>query len=77
MRGRGIRPEVSLTPENGILALGGVIVDESVEKTFKLKNLTEFDITFNLRTMREGISNKDNITSITYTPKEGVIEGNK
>ena len=34
LKGTGVRPEVKITPEDGILPFGNVLVGEQSEKTF-------------------------------------------
>ena len=36
LKGTGVRPEVKIDPEDGILPFGNSLVGESVEKTFTI-----------------------------------------
>ena len=36
MKGSGVRPEVNIEPEDGLLSFGNVLVGETIEKTFKI-----------------------------------------
>lgn len=44
--GRGVRPEVEISQKDGLLKMGGVIIGESCEKTFKVINVSTFPIKF-------------------------------
>lgn len=48
LKGTGVRPEVKIDPEDGILPFGNVLVNESVEKTFTIQNVSSFPVNFNL-----------------------------
>ena len=48
MKGVGVRPEVHIEPEEGLLAFGNVLVNETVEKSFKIKNVSSFPVSFQL-----------------------------
>ena len=66
-----------MTPENGILSLGGILAEESIERSFRFKNNTEFSVKFSLEIVKMGLLNKDQMNAITFTPQEGSIEANK
>ena len=36
LKGTGVRPEVKITPEDGIIPFGNVLVGETAEKTFEM-----------------------------------------
>jgi hypothetical protein len=42
LKGKGVRPEVQIEPENGLVNMGGVLLDEHSEKTIKIKNICNF-----------------------------------
>lgn len=48
MKGCGVRPEVSIEPEEGLLNFGNIVVGEVYEKTFKIKNVSSFAVKFEL-----------------------------
>jgi hypothetical protein len=48
MKGCGVRPEVSIEPEEGLLNFGNILVGEVYEKTFKIKNVSSFAVRFEL-----------------------------
>ena len=55
MKGSGVRPEVNIEPEDGLLSFGNVLVGETVEKTFKIKNISSFAVKFNLKSECNGV----------------------
>ncbi len=40
IKGIGVRPEVAIEPEEGLVAFGNILVNETVEKAFKIKNVS-------------------------------------
>ena len=46
LKGCGVRPEVSIEPEEGLLNFGNIIVGEIYEKSFKIKNISQFAVKF-------------------------------
>lgn len=53
--------------------MGGVLIDESSEKTVKVKNICNFDINFCLQKIGGGILNNNSGSAFTYIPAQGVI----
>ena len=45
-----MRPEVNIEPEEGMLYFGNLLVGETIEKSFKIKNVSSFAVKFNLKT---------------------------
>ena len=39
---KGVRPDIEIIPENGLLNIGAVLLDEYVEKSFIIKNVSNF-----------------------------------
>jgi hypothetical protein len=54
-----ISPEVKINPENGLLNMGGVIIGESIERSFKIINVSNFRLNFQLLTKARGLPNKN------------------
>lgn len=48
LKGTGVRPEVNITPSDGLINFGNVLVGESFEKSFTIKNISSFPINFKL-----------------------------
>lgn len=46
MKGSGVKPEVHIEPEEGLLYFGNILVGETFEKSFKIKNISSFQIKF-------------------------------
>ena len=55
MKGCGVRPEVNIEPEDGLLQFGNVLVGETVEKVFKIKNISSFAVKFSLKSECSGV----------------------
>ena len=73
MKGKGVRPEVEIEPENGLTSMGGVLLDENSEKTVKIKNICNFDINFTLQKIGEGVLNSNSGSAFSYVPSQGTI----
>lgn len=48
LKGTGVRPEVKIQPEDGILPFGNIIVGETSEKSFTIENISSFPVKFQL-----------------------------
>lgn len=46
MKGCGVRPEVNIEPAEGLLSFGNIVVGETYEKSFKIKNVSSFTVKF-------------------------------
>lgn len=46
LTGCGVRPEVQIEPEEGLLNFGNILVGETFEKSFKIKNISSFAVKF-------------------------------
>lgn len=58
MKGCGVRPEVNIEPEEGLLNFGNIVVGEVYEKTFKIKNVSSFAVKYELQSLVSGTENK-------------------
>lgn len=72
-----MRPEVQLDLEDGLLYFSNVVVADSVEKTFTIKNVSSFPVKFQFVKKAEGVGNKNNLKTFTYVPSEGTIKANE
>lgn len=72
--GRGMRPEVALTPEDGLLFMGNSIPGDTHEKTFTLKNISSFAYDFKLIKRAKGSQNYNGQHNFIYIPSYGRIE---
>lgn len=77
LKGKGVRPEVKIVPENGLLNVGGVVLGEKVEKSFKVLNVSNFPIKFKVASISHGIYNKFGSKVFSFSPSEAQIEANK
>jgi len=46
MKGCGVRSEINIEPEEGLLNFGNILVGETYEKSFKIKNVSSFAVKF-------------------------------
>ena len=76
LKGKGVRPDINITPENGLLDFGGVLLDEYSEKTFTIKNICNFEVNFILKDEGEGVKNSNSSRAISYIPMSGKIPPN-
>jgi hypothetical protein len=47
LKGRGVKPEVTISPENGLISFSNVVLGETTEKTFDITNISSFPVNFN------------------------------
>lgn len=74
LRGRGVRPELKLEPEDGLLNVGNAVPGDTVEKTFTLKNVASFPFEFTLSKRKVGVQNYNGLVNFTFIPQSGRIE---
>ena len=48
LKGTGVRPEVTIGPEDGIISFSNALVAETVEKQFEITNVSSFSVNFTL-----------------------------
>jgi len=48
LKGTGVRPEVTITPEEGLLSFANVLVGETADKSFQITNVSSFPVNFEL-----------------------------
>ena len=77
MKGCGVRPEVNIEPEEGLLSFGNVLAGETFEKTFKIKNISSFAVKFNLKTESQGVTNKKKEVPFLLIPSTATIAANE
>jgi hypothetical protein len=53
--------------------MGAVLVDESSEKTVKVKNICNFEINFVLEKIGGGVLNSNSGSAFSYVPSHGSI----
>jgi len=77
LKGKGVRPEVKIFPENGLLPFGAVVKGDQSEKTFQIKNVSHFAIKYKLVAIVDGLKNFNNSEVFGFIPTEGSIEAQK
>ena len=68
LRGTGVRPEVTISLDDGLLSFGNVVVNEFVEKSFSIKNISSFPVNFELVSKVSGVNNKSHLKPFTLIP---------
>lgn len=68
LKGTGVRPEVSISLEDGLLSFGNVLHNEIVEKSFSIKNVSSFPVNFELISKVSGVENKSHLKPFTLIP---------
>lgn len=76
MKGIGVRPDINIKPESGLINFGGVLLDENAEKTLSIQNICNFEVEFTLQRMGAGVNNSNSSAAITYIPSSGKIAPN-
>ena len=77
LKGKGVRPEVKVTPENLLINIGGIVLGESCEKIIKIENISNFAIKFKVVSNCHGIYNLNGSKVFSYIPSEAQIEALK
>ena len=57
LKGTGVRPEVTVTPTEGLISFSNVLVNETVEKVFQITNVSSFPVNFELASKVAGVDN--------------------
>ena len=73
LKGKGVRPEVNLVPKEGLLYFSNILVNENIEKTFTIKNVSSFPVNFDLKSIVEGVDNLSKKRPFLYIPSKGTI----
>ena len=74
LQGTGVRPQVTIEPEDGLLSLSNVVVGETNERTFEITNISSFPVEFNLESEVCGVDNLSKQKPFLMIPSHGVIE---
>lgn len=77
LKGRGVRPQLKLDPEDGLVNMGNCIIGDTIEKIITLKNLVTFPFDFSLKKIIKGVQNFNGLVNFTYIPQESKIEPGK
>lgn len=76
LKGTGVRPEVNITPQDGLINFGNVLVGEAFEKIFTIKNISSFPVNFNLLSQVSGVENTKKKLPFILIPSQGTIMAN-
>lgn len=76
LKGTGVRPEVNITPQDGLINFGNILVGEAFEKTFTIKNISSFPVNFNLLSQVSGVENIKKKLPFILIPSQGTIMAN-
>ena len=57
LKGTGVRPEVTITPEEGLITFSNILVGETMERSFVIKNVSSFPVNFELVSQVSGVNN--------------------
>ena len=77
LKGTGVRPEVKITPEDGLVPFGNILLSETSEKTFSIQNVSSFPVNFNLESLVHGVENHRKQVPFVLVPKQGTIQANQ
>mmetsp|Transcript_69398 Transcript_69398/g.96254 ORF Transcript_69398/g.96254 Transcript_69398/m.96254 type:complete len:233 (+) Transcript_69398:2197-2895(+) len=77
LKGTGVRPEVNISPPEGLISFSNVLVNEYVEKTFKISNVSSFPVNFDLVSEVSGVENINKQNAFTLIPSQGTIKANE
>ena len=77
LRGRSVKPEVAIDPEDGILDVSACLPESKIEKYFTIKNVSNFGLEFRLDTLASGIKNSNGQEAFMYFPSEGKIQASE
>lgn len=74
LKGTGVRPEVTISPEDGLLQFPYCLVGETVEKQFTISNVSNFAVNFNLLSKAIGVDNLQRKKPFLFVPSQGTIQ---
>lgn len=74
LKGTGVRPEVNILPAEGLVSFGNVLVNETAERTFTIKNISSFPVNFNLVSLVSGVENNKKRMPFLLMPSQGTIK---
>lgn len=76
VKGIGVRPEVKITPEDGLIPFGNVLQGEHTEKTFTIQNVSSFPVNFTLESLVKGELNQSRKVPFLMIPSQGTVPAN-
>ena len=73
LQGRGVRPEVNIEPENGLIDFKNILQGENTEQTFEISNISSFPVNFTLDSKVAGVDNQSKQRPFLLVPSQGTI----
>ena len=74
LKGTGVRPEVNISPTDGLISFSNVLVNETQEKSFTITNVSSFPVNFKLISEAAGVDNLSKKRPFLLKPSEGTIQ---
>jgi len=74
LKGVGVRPEVKIDPEDGLIDFHNVLVNETAEKTFQITNVSSFPVNYELVSKVAGVDNLSKQRPFLLVPSQGTIK---
>ena len=74
LKGIGVRPEVTVAPEDGLISFSNVLVNEIAEKNFHITNVSSFPVNFELASKVAGVDNLSKQRPFLLVPSQGTIK---
>lgn len=74
LKGIGVRPEVTVAPEDGLISFSNVLVNETADKAFQITNVSSFPVNFELVSKVAGVDNLSKQRPFLLVPSQGTIK---
>lgn len=74
LTGTGVRPEVHIEPQDGLLQFPNSLVGEQTSKSFTIKNISGFAVNFRLLSHAAGVENLSMRRPFLLVPAMGTIQ---
>jgi len=74
LKGIGVRPEVTIAPEDGLISFSNVLVNETADKNFQITNVSSFPVNFELVSKVAGVDNLSKQRPFLLVPSQGTIK---
>ena len=74
LRGSSVKPEVVINPVDGLMKMGATLPNEKLEKSFDIKNVSNFALDFDLKLLSSGIRRTDGQQAFLFIPSKGNLK---
>lgn len=71
LKGSSVKPEVTVNPADGLLDMGATLPNERLEKSFEVRNASNFALDFDLKLLSSGIRRTDGQQAFMFIPSKG------